>query len=191
MTNSSKFANPYFFFGELNHVLFCIGDDWFMCIGCLKNSLLLWGFVFTDHKVYIFNRAKETPVEVLSGHTRTVNSVAWNPAFPQLLVSASDDGTVRLWGPHTECDGVHNNIGSNNSSGGDPCTADISGEWCHMLWKYTQWMAIIQTVEFNSHNCIRDRSRCGLNCSFCVDLQVKTMVVIMKWLIRYQRAYVI
>ena len=36
---------------------------------------------------------------VLSGHLRTVNCVTWNPVFPRVLVSASDDGTVRVWGP--------------------------------------------------------------------------------------------
>ena len=34
------------------------------------------------------------PITVLKGHSRTVNSVMWNK---QTLVSASDDGTVRLW----------------------------------------------------------------------------------------------
>ena len=36
---------------------------------------------------------------VLSGHNRTVNCVTWNPVYPRVLVSASDDGTVRVWGP--------------------------------------------------------------------------------------------
>ena len=36
---------------------------------------------------------------VLSGHSRTVNCVTWNPVYPRVLVSASDDGTVRVWGP--------------------------------------------------------------------------------------------
>ena len=36
---------------------------------------------------------------MLSGHSRTVNCVTWNPVYPRVLVSASDDGTVRVWGP--------------------------------------------------------------------------------------------
>ena len=36
---------------------------------------------------------------VLSGHSRTVNCVTWNPVYPRVLVSASDDGSVRVWGP--------------------------------------------------------------------------------------------
>ena len=38
------------------------------------------------------------PVVVLQGHTRPVNCVAWNPVTLDLIASASDDGSVRLWG---------------------------------------------------------------------------------------------
>ncbi|XP_061814347.1 WD repeat-containing protein 26-like isoform X1 [Nerophis lumbriciformis] len=52
-----------------------------------------------DHKVYIWHRRSELPIAELSGHSRTVNCVTWNPVLPGLLASASDDGTVRVWGP--------------------------------------------------------------------------------------------
>ncbi|KAM9425477.1 WD repeat-containing protein 26 isoform 2-T2 [Pholidichthys leucotaenia] len=52
-----------------------------------------------DHKVYIWHRRSELPIAELTGHTRTVNCVSWNPVLPGLLASASDDGTVRVWGP--------------------------------------------------------------------------------------------
>ena len=52
-----------------------------------------------DNKVYIYHIKKESPIAVLSGHGRTVNCVAWNPVYPRVLVSTSDDCTVRVWGP--------------------------------------------------------------------------------------------
>uniref|UniRef100_A0AAY4BPK7 WD repeat-containing protein 26 n=1 Tax=Denticeps clupeoides TaxID=299321 RepID=A0AAY4BPK7_9TELE len=52
-----------------------------------------------DHKVYIWHKRSELPIAELTGHTRTVNCVSWSPTMPSLMASASDDGTVRIWGP--------------------------------------------------------------------------------------------
>ncbi|KAF3840243.1 hypothetical protein F7725_018960 [Dissostichus mawsoni] len=49
-----------------------------------------------NHKVYIWHRRSELPIAELTGHTRTVNCVSWNPVLPGLLASASDDGTEVL-----------------------------------------------------------------------------------------------
>ncbi|CAK9301385.1 unnamed protein product [Gordionus sp. m RMFG-2023] len=52
-----------------------------------------------DNKVYVWHMTKEKPIACLSGHTRTVNSVSWNPVLNTMIASASDDSTVRIWGP--------------------------------------------------------------------------------------------
>jgi len=67
------------------------------CFGGIDQSFVASGS--EDNKVYIFHVKRDHPIAVLSGHTRTVNCVAWNPVYHQVLVSASDDNTVRVWGP--------------------------------------------------------------------------------------------
>lgn len=67
------------------------------CFGGLDQAFVASGS--EDNKVYIFHVRRDEPIAVLSGHSRTVNCVAWNPVYHQVLASASDDNTVRLWGP--------------------------------------------------------------------------------------------
>lgn len=57
-----------------------------------------------DHRVFIWHVNNELPLISLSGHSGTVNCVHWNPTLPSMLASASDDGTVRIWGPKCHCD---------------------------------------------------------------------------------------
>ncbi|CAN6657653.1 hypothetical protein TRVA0_030S00452 [Trichomonascus vanleenenianus] len=52
-----------------------------------------------DNYVYIWNRATGNLIETLSGHTASVNCVKWHPTSPNTIASASDDGTIRIWGP--------------------------------------------------------------------------------------------
>ena len=48
--------------------------------------------------MYLWHRERGKLLEALEGHSDLVNSVAWSRANPLLAASASDDGTVRLWG---------------------------------------------------------------------------------------------
>ncbi|XP_060532126.1 WD repeat-containing protein 26 [Cylas formicarius] len=52
-----------------------------------------------DNQVYIWHIRNEMPIATLQGHSRTVNCVSWNPVHPRMLVSVSDDCTIRVWGP--------------------------------------------------------------------------------------------
>ncbi|XP_072155113.1 WD repeat-containing protein 26 isoform X2 [Bemisia tabaci] len=67
------------------------------CFGGVNQDFVASGS--EDHKVYIWHIKKELPIATLSGHTRIVNCVAWNPVYHQMLASVSDDCTVRIWGP--------------------------------------------------------------------------------------------
>lgn len=69
----------------------------YSCFGGVSESFIASGS--EDNKVIIWHIKREEPLATLTGHTRTVNCVSWNPVYPALLASASDDGTVRIWGP--------------------------------------------------------------------------------------------
>jgi len=89
------------------------------CFGGVDQSFVASGS--EDNKVYIFNVKRDEPIAVLSGHTRTVNCVAWNPVYPQILVSASDDNSIRVWGPAAQfrhpAPAQHSRQGSLHSNG--------------------------------------------------------------------------
>ncbi|WOL07454.1 hypothetical protein Cni_G16195 [Canna indica] len=65
------------------------------CFGGSNSSFIASGS--EDSQVYIWQRQCSTPIKVLSGHSKTVNCVSWNPMRPHMLASASDDRTVRIW----------------------------------------------------------------------------------------------
>mmetsp|Transcript_23569 Transcript_23569/g.65057 ORF Transcript_23569/g.65057 Transcript_23569/m.65057 type:complete len:410 (+) Transcript_23569:1001-2230(+) len=51
-----------------------------------------------DSQIYIWCRNTGALLKVLSGHSRSVNSVSWSPKDPYMLASASDDDTIWIWG---------------------------------------------------------------------------------------------
>ena len=50
-----------------------------------------------DKKAHVWDRHYGVKLATLEGHKNVVNAVTINPADPEMLVSASDDYTLRVW----------------------------------------------------------------------------------------------
>lgn len=66
------------------------------CFGGLDERFILSGS--ESGQVRVYSRITQDLLLELPGHQGTVNAVSWNPARPDMFVSCSDDGTVRMWG---------------------------------------------------------------------------------------------
>jgi WD40 repeat protein len=51
-----------------------------------------------DSNIYIWHREHASLIAVLQGHYGMVNCVSWNTKDPYMLISASDDHSIRIWG---------------------------------------------------------------------------------------------
>lgn len=66
--------------------------------GAPKDRFVLSGS--EDGQVYVWQSNSNSPLHVLSGHSDTVNAVAWNPVLSRkLFASCSDDREIRIWQP--------------------------------------------------------------------------------------------
>lgn len=75
----------------------------FCSFGGLNENFIVSGS--EDNRIYIWNIRDEKPICMLEGHTRNVNCVTWNPKIHGLIASASDDGTIKVWGPQDKLNG--------------------------------------------------------------------------------------
>ncbi|CAG8731370.1 2324_t:CDS:2, partial [Ambispora leptoticha] len=66
------------------------------CFGGIDQGFVVSGS--EDSNIYVWHREHAALIEVLSGHSGTVNSVNWSPVNPYLFASAGDDNTIRIWG---------------------------------------------------------------------------------------------
>lgn len=63
-----------------------VHDSWFMLMFYLQDTTVI------DDNQPIFNMVAKCE----KAHEQDVNSIAWNPT-ENIIASASDDGTVKLW----------------------------------------------------------------------------------------------
>lgn len=55
-------------------------------------------FLFSpDAKIYLWQRDTEKLVATLEGHSSVINTVQCHPIHTNLVASASDDETIRVW----------------------------------------------------------------------------------------------
>ena len=85
------------------------------CLGGVGGKFVVSGT--ESGKVPIWQRDTGELIAVVEGHEGTVNAVAWNVTMPEMLATASDDGTVRIWRPQEINDG--------NNEGGSDVVAGI------------------------------------------------------------------
>lgn len=70
----------------------------FVCLFCSEG---LWEIVEPVFRLLVFPYCCLLLV-VAQGHGDVVNSVSWNPKYPGMLASCSDDGTAFIWGPNVQ-----------------------------------------------------------------------------------------
>ncbi|KAI8055309.1 WD40-repeat-containing domain protein [Syncephalis plumigaleata] len=67
------------------------------CFGGVNEGFVASGS--EDYNVCLWHRESEKLISTLKGHTMAVNDISWHPRNPAIFASASDDHTIRIWGP--------------------------------------------------------------------------------------------
>mmetsp|Transcript_12142 Transcript_12142/g.22739 ORF Transcript_12142/g.22739 Transcript_12142/m.22739 type:complete len:479 (-) Transcript_12142:79-1515(-) len=80
----------------------CYTKDQIICASASADGTVrLWDITHAMQEVSSGPQNKSsrlmTPVGQISGHSRGINDLAWSPRTPNILATASDDKTLRLW----------------------------------------------------------------------------------------------
>lgn len=80
---------------HVGHQAFTASEACFYIFLSVADNLVASGA--EDHYAHVWHRQAGGKLATLRGHTNVVNCVAFNPRDQQMLVSASDDHTIRVW----------------------------------------------------------------------------------------------
>ena len=72
--------------------------DWVVCIAyCPSLDLIAAGTAYRDTSIHIWHLSTGESVTRLTGHTSDVLSLLFHPINPNILLSCSGDGSIRVW----------------------------------------------------------------------------------------------
>lgn len=77
-------------------------QEFFLSLALFYFSFLFFNrslcFICADHKARLWDsRISSRPVSLFEGHSDGISSVSWEKPFSKRFLTASHDGTVRLW----------------------------------------------------------------------------------------------
>ena len=75
----------------------------------ISNNLRnLYASIGADKTAAVFNKDDEQVVAILKGHSKKVNRVIYHPNGENNVITASYDGTIRIWDVPTSQVQIHN-----------------------------------------------------------------------------------